>query len=692
MSIFDTKKQSLERLLFGLKFHVELRGLAFDLHASPHEMYIPQLRKSESRSQPISHLDDISYWKGISNAQALELARWEHLFQQCLVRNIEECLRRSIIVQMKSVNEYTLLPCLLQTIPKEHIRFIDIDVQHLIHNMIDAFYDQRPGETAARNFRWSYGSEDLASFVYNFLCTHDCFRETPAGPCLYVKCTLDWTEYPCLSAVVHIASQPPDVRFYNIPVQIASRGQYIIAAKFVPVLSGVENACYQRYTGGIVYTVKKSSSIIQWDPQGAMFRAQAPDNTEETPPKVDETLIEARDIIRFPEGVLFQRVSRYAITISVVTSAQNAAELDVNLPQANTPKKPLVPLYTNTPSTWWVPPYSNTPLSKTRLRKRAHKWDLTHRSVVRKVNKQQSPVANKDIKHTNSVNDACFTYVIRSDSCVQSGSQRKRKPSLSEATTFVTDTPTDKTETGFKRQKLDGSEDSASEASIMPAEDEPIETVSETPTVHKSAQRSSPNNHDNSSSTPNPTEVSQPTETIDDIPAQYHVTHSSISSAHYPQSQPSASADADADGEEITFAPIYYTTPLTPSPTNTSSSNISPTTRPTTAAAESATSPLSPRADSSINFTFSDAQTQPATIAASSQEQIQNNYREFEEWAKRKRDEWLGEVGDMQFERVFWGDSEDEGVGWGESDRGTDGVDTDGLSEEVSALDLDAEG
>ncbi|KAE8830773.1 hypothetical protein PTNB73_06632 [Pyrenophora teres f. teres] len=626
MSIFDTKKQSLERLLFGLKFHVELRGLAFDLHASPHEMYIPQLRKSESRSQ-------------------------------------------------QSVNEYTLLPCLLQTIPKEHIRFIDIDVQHLIHNMIDAFYDQRPGETAARNFRWSYGSEDLASFVYNFLCTHDCFRETPAGPCLYVK-----------------SSQPPDVRFYNIPVQIASRGQYIIAAKFVPVLSGVENACYQRYTGGIVYTVKKSSSIIQWDPQGAMFRAQAPDNTEETPPKVDETLIEARDIIRFPEGVLFQRVSRYAITISVVTSAQNAAELDVNLPQANTPKKPLVPLYTNTPSTWWVPPYSNTPLSKTRLRKRAHKWDLTHRSVVRKVNKQQSPVANKDIKHTNSVNDACFTYVIRSDSCVQSGSQRKRKPSLSEATTFVTDTPTDKTETGFKRQKLDGSEDSASEASIMPAEDEPIETVSETPTVHKSAQRSSPNNHDNSSSTPNSTEVSQPTETIDDIPAQYHVTHSSISSAHYPQSQPSASADADADGEEITFVPIYYTTPLTPSPTNTSSSNISPTTRPTTAAAESATSPLSPRADSSINFTFSDAQTQPATIAASSQEQIQNNYREFEEWAKRKRDEWLGEVGDMQFERVFWGDSEDEGVGWGESDRGTDGVDTDGLSEEVSALDLDAEG
>ncbi|KAE8829405.1 hypothetical protein HRS9122_09220 [Pyrenophora teres f. teres] len=626
MSIFDTKKQSLERLLFGLKFHVELRGLAFDLHASPHEMYIPQLRKSESRSQ-------------------------------------------------QSVNEYTLLPCLLQTIPKEHIRFIDIDVQHLIHNMIDAFYDQRPGETAARNFRWSYGSEDLASFVYNFLCTHDCFRETPAGPCLYVK-----------------SSQPPDVRFYNIPVQIASRGQYIIAAKFVPVLSGVENACYQRYTGGIVYTVKKSSSIIQWDPQGAMFRAQAPDNTEETPPKVDETLIEARDIIRFPEGVLFQRVSRYAITISVVTSAQNAAELDVNLPQANTPKKPLVPLYTNTPSTWWVPPYSNTPLSKTRLRKRAHKWDLTHMSVVRKVNKQQSPVANKDIKHTNSVNDACFTYVIRSDSCVQSGSQRKRKPSLSEATTFVTDTPTDKTETGFKRQKLDGSEDSASEASIMPAEDEPIETVSETPTVHKSAQRSSPNNHDNSSSTPNPTEVSQPTETIDDIPAQYHVTHSSISSAHYPQSQPSASADADADGEEITFAPIYYTTPLTPSPTNTSSSNISPTTRPTTAAAESATSPLSPRADSSINFTFSDAQTQPATIAASSQEQIQNNYREFEEWAKRKRDEWLGEVGDMQFERVFWRDSEDEGVGWGESDRGTDGVDTDGLSEEVSALDLDAEG
>ncbi|KAI2488392.1 hypothetical protein Ptr902_02525 [Pyrenophora tritici-repentis] len=697
-SRFDAEKQSLEELLAGLAIHVEVRGLAFGSHSSPQKMYIPRLRKSENRSHPISHLDDISCWKGMSNAQALELARWESLFQQCLTSHIKSCLRRSIMVQIKVLDEYTLVPYLLQSIPKQHIRFIDIDVQDLVRGMIDALYDHRPGETAARNFRWSHGSEDLANFVYNFVYTHDCFRETPAGPCLYVQYTLDWTEYPCLSAVVHVASHPPMVQFCNVPVQIASMGQYVIAPKLVPVLSRLGTGSYQHYTGEVVYTVKKSSSMIQWDPKGGMFRAQAPDNTEKTSPEFCETLIEARNVVKFPEGVRFECVSRYTIKIDIVTSSQNAVALDPISPEASISKTPKVPLYTNTSKKPWVPSYTNTPLSKTRRRKRVLIGDLTHRSAWRKVNEQQSLIANKDMKpenpandtplmvwknmkHTNLVDDAFFNDVINSDNWFQIGSPKKRKSSLSEATTIFNEASTEKTETGFKRQKLDGLEGRASETSTLPAEHKPIEPQPTTAVIHKVAQRSPPKSHDFSFTVPSP-EPSQLRETINDILAKYRITHSPTSSAPYPQSQPSPSADA----EEITFAPIRYITPNTLP--QTSSPEVSPTSQPTAPqfAAARTTSPLLPTTDDYVRNSFR-AHTW-SVAAALAQEQIQNNYREFEEWAERKRCEGLTEwnVGDMEFERVFWDDSE-EGTDWGESY-----MDTDALSEEVSALDLDAEG
>jgi len=172
------------------------------------------------------------------------------------------------------------VPFLLRHIPKEHARFIDIDVHNLIGDMIDALYEDHPSKTAARDFRWSLGSQDLPSFVYNFLCTHDCFQETSAGPCLYVKCSLDWSKYPCLSTVAHVAWQPPDVRFHNVPAQIISRGQFVIAPFHVPVLGGLQTACYKHYPGNIFYTVTKSLSTIQWDHNDQIFRAQAPYNTE----------------------------------------------------------------------------------------------------------------------------------------------------------------------------------------------------------------------------------------------------------------------------------------------------------------------------------------------------------------------------------------------------------------------------
>ena len=320
MSTSDAAEQNLEELLGGLTVDVKLRGLAFGSHATPQAMHVPRLRQSAYKVQScgnVSHLDDVSCWKGISNAHALELALWERLFQQCLAARIEERLRRSIIVQIKKqrgkrpemflvtatianpisdgVDEFTPWPSVLQSLPRDHIRFVDIDVENLIWHMIYAFYEDHRSEIASRNFRWSLGSEDLPSFVYNFLCTHDCFQDTEAGPCLYVKCTLDWSSYPCLSATAHVAWQPPDVRFHNVPVQITPRGQYIVTPCYVPTLCGPQTACYRHYTGHMVCTVTKSLSMIQWDDKAAVFRARAPDITEVRCPAMHEP--DARELL-----------------------------------------------------------------------------------------------------------------------------------------------------------------------------------------------------------------------------------------------------------------------------------------------------------------------------------------------------------------------------------------------------------
>jgi hypothetical protein len=63
-----------------------------------------------------------------------------------------------------------------------------------------------------------------------------------------------------------------------------------------------------------------------------------------------------------------------------------------------------------------------------------------------------------------------------------------------------------------------------------------------------------------------------------------------------------------------------------------------------------------------------------------SQDEIQKNYREFEEVAKRRMtDPPVSDVGDMNFERIFLGDSEVEELSLS---------DADGLSEGMSGLEM----
>lgn len=344
----DAVHEYLESLLANVAFNAELCGLALHSNAPPFEMHYPRLRRSESKQQAIDHLDMVSCWKGISNAQALEITLWERLFQRCLASQVEDDLRCRAIVQLSKVRDGVkddeLLPFLLQSLHSEQSRLVEVNLPNLIHDMIDAFYDDHPIQTAARNFRWSLGSGDLPGFVYNYIATQDCFLRSSEGMYLSAEVTLDCYTMPVVSVVARLRWQPPDIKFRPSPSQLGPRDQYIIAPYRVP-----DSSSYNRFSENVDYTVTRSTSMVQWDSLREAFRAQAPDTMT-----TSETLVQASMVTQFPNNVRFERTSRYIVKVEVVDRLQVDAMPDKYRQQAADVS--MLPM----------PPYTNKLYSKTR--------------------------------------------------------------------------------------------------------------------------------------------------------------------------------------------------------------------------------------------------------------------------------------------------------------------------------------
>lgn len=75
---------------------------------------------------------------------------------------------------------------------------------------------------------------------------------------------------------------------------------------------------YKNYSENSEYTVAKSSCMLRWDHAAKLFRAQVPGNAE----AISETILQAKDIMCFPENVRFERTSRYILRIEVVDAPQ----------------------------------------------------------------------------------------------------------------------------------------------------------------------------------------------------------------------------------------------------------------------------------------------------------------------------------------------------------------------------------
>lgn len=72
---------------------IVLSGMPVDGRSNAVDFIVPHVRRSPLGFGPAQHLDVISCWKGVTYAQACELASWDCFFKECLAVQIKEYLQ-----------------------------------------------------------------------------------------------------------------------------------------------------------------------------------------------------------------------------------------------------------------------------------------------------------------------------------------------------------------------------------------------------------------------------------------------------------------------------------------------------------------------------------------------------------------------------------------------------------------------
>ncbi|KAI4949417.1 hypothetical protein J4E91_005156 [Alternaria rosae] len=600
------------------------------------------MRRANSK-QPatdVDYLDVIMCWKGISTAQAVELTIWERLFQQCLVSHFESHMRRNIVAELSAlrdhIDEDELWPCLTQILPTDHKRLVRIDLPDLIHNMIDALYDELHSETVATNMRWSLGFGDLPNFVFNYIMTHDYLLRFSDGLYLSVEIFIAWKTMPVLAIVAAVVSQPPNVDIWRM--HFGSKDRDAVVLYFERIFSVLGSSSYKYFPEDVVCEVKEHRAKVDTS-------------------RVSETIVQAKTITQFPDDVRFERVSRYAVKGEVMDIRRVDATPDNHTPQQKEFQTP------------WVPSYTSTPLSKTRRRK---------------APVSPSPDEKADFLAT-SITDA----FMLSGPDLPAGSPKKRKASLRSTSfdgTSTLQSADHESNAYLKRQRLESSGDihllTTSTSTEVIALQKKLAAIAQD--VDAMCKRLNP---PITQVYGNGSDVLRYSEDIvrrlREAVASSHPSVPTVFATDILQQQGEDRQKSLIGKGKIVVLPPTPALEQYDSLLPRSSSPICLTSEPDDSDA------ISP--NSAINVSSLGAQ-QPGHggsanrrrhLTELSQDEIQKNYREFEAVAQRRMTDPtyapVGDVGEMNFEHIFLGDSEVEDLSLG---------DIDGLSEEMSGLDM----
>ncbi|KAI4636242.1 hypothetical protein J4E83_001196 [Alternaria metachromatica] len=248
-------------------------------------MHCPRRRRSgfEQEATDVDYLDVVMCWKGISTAQAVELTIWERVFEQCLVPQFESHMRRNIVAELGALRAYVnagsptvhasmltnvadhiaedeLWPCLKQIMPAKHKRLVRMDLPKLIHDMIDAFYDDF--RAVPTNTRWSFRSGDLPNFVYNYIMTQDYLLRFSDGLYISVDVDIAWETMPVLMIYAAVVSQPPNVKLWRMPFGPKDRNAFVLY--FERIFSESGSSSYEHFPEDVVCEVKRYKTKVRY--------------------------------------------------------------------------------------------------------------------------------------------------------------------------------------------------------------------------------------------------------------------------------------------------------------------------------------------------------------------------------------------------------------------------------------------
>lgn len=340
---------------------IVLSGMPVDGRSNAVDFIVPHVRRSPLGFGPAQHLDVISCWKGVTYAQACELASWDCFFKECLAVQIKEYLQCEFLNSLSGPSspraKLPLMERMMDFLKHLQPLMIKVDMPRLVDDMIGKMYTTYRSDTAQRRFPWTLSFGDLPSLVYNFAHTQDCFAYCIDGPRVFAEFSSRFSQGD-LTVYVDLDWNYEKTTFLGLRDRLSWDKAYRITPSTEVAGDGSTDRCnFSRAHSEATYSVGKSSLPLQWDDQRDCFYSPVSRGTQNQDGLM-VTELSTKISTPFHSGVRFERISRYILRLAVENSSPSLrADIESwNEAGPNMGRGYIPP---------WVPSYTNTPLSKT---------------------------------------------------------------------------------------------------------------------------------------------------------------------------------------------------------------------------------------------------------------------------------------------------------------------------------------
>jgi hypothetical protein len=147
--------------------------------------------------------------------------------------------------------------------------------------------------------------------IYNFIRTHDCFRDLRPNVEVDLSYTRTGDE---LQVVAEVLWQRPHVLFPHLAATLKPGADFIIAPKSAPTIGA--NSGFPQFPEEIELSVDSKTLPLTWDPIKECFWAVVPRSNLRRLNM--EMTVTVKTTLMFLENIRHERISRYNIRLTII--------------------------------------------------------------------------------------------------------------------------------------------------------------------------------------------------------------------------------------------------------------------------------------------------------------------------------------------------------------------------------------